>query len=289
MRKLLALLVAMFLVVGSVAVAEDVAAPSFTEKYINGKVEVGLDYVYSSKDIDGEIGLGGGVGPISVNATSTIDNFKTNQMLADVGYKLNKNITPYVQFGTTWVEMDQNLVGSLSSPWISGSTSLIDITSAEDSAFTYAFGAKGELLEVEKVKLSYDVRRLAFDASMDGSTTLAPGLFGGIPVDYGTDLSYTQYDVVLMLSREIPIEKYVKSVTPMVGYKYSNVNLEIENTYGGNIAGLGIGVNSKDSVNSHLNSVLLGVDTKVTDNVNVIVGGSFIDDKSIEAKVVYKF
>jgi hypothetical protein len=185
--------------------------------------------------------------------------------------------------------MDQNVVGSLSSPWLSGSTPLVDITDSDDSAFTYAFGLKGELLEVEKIKLSYDVRRLAFDASMDGSTTLVSGLGGGLPIDYNTDLAYTQYDVALKLSREILIEKYVKSVTPMVGYKYSNVNLELENGYKGNVGGLGVNIDSKDSINSHLHSILLGLNTKVTDNVDVVVEGSFLDDKSVGAKVVYKF
>ena len=185
-------------------------------------------------------------------SVKNINNLKTNRVtmgeeLTGINYKLNDSLVPYIQLGATWIDVN----------------SISNMLVKNTGVFTYGVGIKGRALTVKGIDVGYDVRRLALVSNGDDEA-----------------ISYTEYDAALKLSKEIALKgvnfngvNLVQSITPMVGYRYSNV------------AGKLYGV----SDNANLHSLLFGTGIKITDAISANIEGSYFGDRSILASVAYKF
>jgi len=257
---------------------------SFAFALETNNITAEAEYSYLKSDMDS-------LGAISVNVDSflsaglvgRIDDVKVQSGLIRLGYKVKDAITPYIVLGESQLKYNEALRGFINLPWGSAADDLLT-TPFKGSGFTYGFGAKGVLAEYNGAKLGYDFSRTAFKADDNANTSLL-----GYPVPTSTEVKYYKWTVGLNLSKEFDLMEetigIIKSITPIVGYKYSNVSIDIQKTYGND----DLSVNTQQNAKGSLHSVIAGADVNINDNVSVGVIGSFIDETGIIAKVAYRF
>jgi len=289
MKRLLAVALAvMMLGIGS-------AFAQVTQFSVKDHLVVGVEANYNELDLDdvklltidvpgfagGELDLYG-------------HEFDVSQQLVSVGYKLSDQLTPYVLLGMTDIDANIRLKGSASIPGWSGGADLLEIPFDGSPELTWGFGLKGDMIEVPAgIILGYDVRMTACDATEDTNIVVLPGIWG-YQQAARSEIEYLQWDAILsakkvfVLGKDDANRKFFKSVTPMVGFKYTNTQTETKLSTTIDI-GPGINIASEQNVVSNLYSAVGGVNVAITDNIDLCVGGSVGGVNGVNGKVTYKF
>jgi len=275
MRKLIGLLIVGLLIFGSV----------YAFEFKKENVLVGLEYTYTENEIDSLKPIAIDVLGIQAGLKSKIEDLKISQVLVSSGYKLSDYLIPYSLIGVSKLKFDERLIGNISSPFISGETDLAALSYEGDNEFTFGFGAKGKLIELPAgLIVSYDVRRISFEGSDSVDVRLLPS-FIDLSAISDVDVEYAEWDLSLKLGKEFEIGKVIKSIAPYIGYKYSNIDMNVKSKTHIFIADLDL---EKDiSTDGH--SMLVGLEAKINDNIVVAVGGSFFGEQGVTASVTYSF
>jgi len=232
-------------------------------------------------------------------------------LMANIGYDLSDTFKPYILLGTTDLDFTQKLSGSYSEnddgDIDGGSMDLLQ-SHFDSQLFTYGFGAEGNLLDFSKVneagvsdglgiKVGYDFRYYMGANGQNDSIVAAPNDWGYI-VDNNTKASFNEMDLSLIASKAFKMDKFVKELTPYVGYKYSKLNLKIRNSASipldqhvcsHGIYQEGISVTETQTLTSSSNNALVGVSAKVNDSWAVSAGAVIGQDAGWVAKVTYAF
>jgi len=173
----------------------------------------------------------------------------TNDALITLGYKLSDYLTPYGIMGSTWVNEKTDTY-----KYVDG------------GCLTWGFGLTGKVLDLPKgALLSYDVNRKSFNSENEKD---------------GYKVANAKWNTSLMLSKEFaaPAALKVKSVTPYVGYKYTNLTQKDK----------GNGSNTL-SLTNNMHSCLLGTKIAINDSIEAKIGGSIGGENGVSAGVTYKF
>jgi opacity protein-like surface antigen len=287
MKKLMVILLAMLLMTSGIALAE-------VTKFDKKNLEFGLEYNYADKDIQDVELLSVNI-PDVLNGNLVLVNQKLhlNQELATVGYKLGDLLTPYAILGISQLNGNTRLNGDIATEcWSAGATLLEIPYNKGGSAFTYGLGAKGNLLELPaQVILGYDVRMTTFKGDSNNNIVLLPGDCG-FELGAKKEIKYLELNTLLSASREFKLtnkdgsdRKYLQSITPMLGFKYSRVDINGKTTV--NIEDATVA--SEQNVKGDLYSAVVGVSCKVTSNIDVKATGSFGGDKGFGVAATYRF
>jgi hypothetical protein len=177
-------------------------------------------------------------------------DYETQSVLVKTGYKLSDYLTPYVLLGGTGVREEAD-----------------GFVYETDNDFTWGFGATGKLLDLPKgAVLSYDVNRLAFDSENEDEFKVATS-------KWSTSLIVSK--VCLITQNEIP---GVQSVTPYIGYKYTNLSQKSDMDFSETIA-----------LDDNLHSCVFGSTFALTDAVSTTIGGTLGQEKGFNVNLAYRF
>lgn len=221
-----------------------------------------------------------------------LDDVKLSQQLALIGYKISKYATPYAILGNSSLDLNQSLTEVTNGhyhhywpfyhthSWSNPAETLSSDFDAND--FTYGLGVKGDIVTLPlNILLSYDAFALMFKA--DDSQSIES-------INIDTEANYKNIVVNLFASKEITVNKIIKSITPKVGYRLSRVIMDVETST--NIPSFISGnsdLSADIDIRKNLQSVIAGIDIKINDSVSISANGLFGDEKGIEAKVAYRF
>lgn len=264
MRKFAAILLAVFLSFGFAFAAQE-------DSKLKG-LEVGLEYGAGQKNIENYTPIAFDVAGFSGAVTQKLSDVMVSEELMTIGYKLSDNLTPYAIIGRSQLKLNQELIGG-----ITGLTAG-DITLAENqfrgSGLALGLGAKGNLLTFDNgIKVGYDLRWHRFSANDKSDTSIAPSL-----ISYSTEdrqkASYNEINMLTSVSKEFAIKNsdkwYIpKSITPLVGYQFSYVNLKKSDRVEDSGLGFPIGIDLESSTSGITNAAVVGATFKMTENLNV--------------------
>jgi hypothetical protein len=274
MKKLIAILAILALTVSSL----------YAFDFKKENITVGVEYNALESDIADKHLVTLTIPGLEAEIYGAISDFKTKEMLVSIGYELSDYLKPYVLLGAVNVDYDYRLVGKLGA----GSLNILS-SSVDTTGFAYGFGITGDVLKFDNgLLLSYDLRRVASRPDESLSTDIA-GIFSS-PTD--VNVHYAKWETTVLLSKEftsknIPlINKITETVTPFVGYKYSNIDVDM--TQDIQLAPK-VKANVDFSANGSNNSILIGNKIKINNNFDVIICSSLLDEKGIMAKVTYRF
>ena len=272
MKKMLCIALVLLFCVG-VVYAQDVEESKLVVgvEWNNGRVNVeNLNFI--------NLGVGSFDGALSIKS----DDVKLEQYLTSLGYEVSENLIPYLLLGYVRISIDQTLTGSIASPFVGS----IDLTKSEmrESAFAYGLGARGELTKIKDISIGYDVRYLM--ASYDETEEKLDVL--GYQLSNSQDLEYTELDLSLIASRKVDIEdnKFLKALTPYVGYKFTKVDLNKRN----HISICDISIGTEANLNGITHNGIVGVIAQLTNSFS-IAGEVLINDENMGygVKAVYRF
>lgn len=253
------------------------------------KVKVGAEYGLLEQELDSvteSVVISNGVDSITGALEIGIDEVELQQGLVTIGYTISDYLMPYVILGTTNLSFDKTINGSIS---ILGSTSLISYE-YEAIGFTYGVGATGLISALPfETSLTYDLRYLMASSDDDVIGNVLPAFTS---LQYGTtaEVDYSQLSLLLALSRTFEIDKVVNSITPMIGYKISRVDMNIKDTLNvDTFSPINVALNTETNLENIMQSAVVGVSVKVNDRLSAGVNGMFGDESGVIAGVSYKF
>jgi hypothetical protein len=306
MKKVFMFLAVMLLVASTVFAGSWVVGTesSQVEQTIDETVPLSLGYsqVYTDGDFTD-------VDFASASIVSSIDNVELTQYLASIGYQVSDTFRPYVLLGVSNLEYDWNLFGSAligeNETWDGGSYynqdsiagTLLQGSFEDSGVFTYGFGITGDVKDVYKgITLTYDVRNIQFEAENNNSVCVIPELTD-FSVNTNSKVEYNAWSAALIASKEFELKdkegnknKFVQSLTPSVGYKYTNVAMNIKTETGIPLWGdTNINVQTEQNVKGDLNTLLLGLKAKINDKWSVAVNGMVGDEEGFGLKTSYLF
>ena len=183
----------------------------------------------------------------TVQSANAISNLEVESISLLLNYEISQNLTPYILIGNRDIELERITV----------------FENGDDIAL--GLGAKGTLAELPKnIMLGYDVR------------------YSGVNVETSTSSSNLKIEqraleASLIASKEIEMKKVVKSLTPYVGYKFTELDMNLSDS------------SSEVNYDGDLNSFLAGCNVKITDNILASIGGIFGDEDGVIGKIAYKF
>jgi hypothetical protein len=272
---------------------------------------VGASASYSESWTDTYDGDSTWADSLSGNIIYGVDDVNMKGIMANIGYDLSDTFKPYILLGTTDLDFTQKLSGSYSEndegDIDGGSMDLLQ-SHFDSNLFTYGFGAEGNLMDFSKVdeagvsnglgiKIGYDFRYYMGAQGQNDSIVVAPNDWGYM-VDNNTKASFNEMDLSLIASKAFNMKKFVKTITPYIGYKYSKMNLKIKNSanilldqdiesYG--IYQEGVSVTETQTLTSSSNNMLVGVGAKVNESWSVSAGAVVGQDQGWVAKATYSF
>jgi len=270
------------------------AAPVFALEdfqFDKSKVSIGVEYSIEDKDIDtpvlADIQLGNFLGG---TLTTTLKDFEVQTELLKLGYELSESATPYLLVGLAQIDMKQQLNGAIQLGKFNGGTTLMQ-TDMNEGDIAYGVGIGGDVAQYKGIVLSYDARY--WTTSVDGSgnnLSILPD-FTSIKLNNNVDVDYNELDLALILSKTIDMTdaegnaKIVQSLTPSIGYRYSQSNVNVENkTSIGPLA-----MESETNYRSYNHDALIGLEAQINDQVSAKVAGIVGDNKGVMVSVGYKF
>jgi hypothetical protein len=268
-------------------------------------IALGYSQVYTSGDFTD-------VDYASGSLVSSMEDVKLTQYLASIGYQVSDTFRPYILLGTSSLEYDWSLSGSAvigeSETWTGGSYNdsysiggnILNGSFEDNGVFTYGLGITGDIKDIyEGIVLSYDVRNVRFEAKNNGNVCILPDLtdFG---VNTMSEVEYSAWSAALILSKEFELKgkdgenfKFIKSLTPSVGYKYTNVSMNIKTDtsvpLGSGSFAPSVNIKTEQNIDANLNTLLVGVKAQVNDNWAVSINGMVGDIEGIGLKTTYSF
>jgi len=294
MKKLLALLV-----VCAMVFVQASSVFAFSKE----AVSVGFEYGLVEQDVESTTPIGlsasitdgtGTIASLGAALTYQVDDVKLEQYLVNAGYTINEYLTPYILLGFSSLKFHQTLRGSAYTTNFSGATDLATSGMHDASSFTYGLGMRGKLVTLPAaINIVYDVRTYRFDTKENTNVALLPS-FASLSLPMTSKVEYVAWSAAFIADREFVMsKKYLKSVSPYIGYRYTNVAMNIKNgaSFSTPIGAstLGIDVTTDQNTQSDLHSLLLGVTAKITEDVSASLGASFFGEQGIAAKVMYSF
>uniref|UniRef100_A0A6M3IQR4 Autotransporter domain-containing protein n=1 Tax=viral metagenome TaxID=1070528 RepID=A0A6M3IQR4_9ZZZZ len=275
MKKLITLLIILSLFVPA----------AFAFEFQKENLGIGIEYNGLEKDVDSTKPLTIDVLGITAGLKSKIDDLETNQILGKVQYKLSEYLTPYALLGGTNLKFRQTLQGNINSPFLSGETNIIETRFDGGQSFTWGLGAQGKVMDLPQgLLLSYDVRRTAFDSDDNSESSLIPS-FLDLKSNSNVEVEYAEINTSLILSKAFELDNVVKSLSPYIGYRFTNISMNLKNTYHILIAD----VTTEENRDTNFHSMVLGVTAKVNKNLDVSVGGSLFGERGFGVKATYSF
>ena len=241
-----------------------------------------------------------------------INDMNMKGLTANIGYNLSDTFKPYILLGTTDLEFTQKLSGTYvendEGDLDGGSMDLLQ-SRFDSQMFTYGFGAAGNLLDFSKtdeagvsdglgIKVGYDFRYFMGSNSDNTTMVVLPNDKEEMVFDNETDVDFNEMDISLMASKAFKMTKFVKEITPMIGYKYSKVNMTVKNNvsipidYRERSRGVyqeGANVSEEQTLTSGTHNALLGISAKVNESWSASVGAVVGPDNGWVAKVTYAF
>lgn len=251
------------------------------------KVSVGVEYSHLS-DLELDSGK-----PLTVNAFGAtlgtlgdLTSVSSDKILAVLQYNVSEYLNPYVVLGTLSLDYTYGFEIAIDDVPLLGLAHKFD-----DTAFAYGFGASGKVIDLpEGLKLTYDVRRLQTQKLESDETTTAT-----IPLlCYSEDLvskaqsDYGEWTVTLAIAREFMLEKIdkIKSITPYIGYKFSSIDMDMNQTIAIDSA---TSAQLEYSIEGEQHSIIAGANVAINDHVSAFINVSFIDERGVQTGVMYSF
>lgn len=275
------------------------ALPAFALEefqYDQSKVVAGVVGSYEEKSIEDLNVLNVGIGSfLDGDLTVVTDDLKMSTILAQLGYQVSEQVTPYVLLGVGTMEFDQTLNGSLATRRFDlGADLLANEYSETDLA--YGAGLMGDLLQVKGVKLGYDVRWYTTSGKEgDEDLNVLPG-DASIALSNALEADYNEVDVSALLSKEIDLSKKceegavceeskVKSVTPYIGYRLSMLDMNVK----GEASIDALSIANESNYRGINNDGLVGAKVKINDRLAVNLGAVIGENLGGNASVALKF
>jgi len=258
------------------------AGLAYAQEAAKDKLVAGVEWNNSRKNIENLNVIHLGLGSFfDASLAMETDDVKVSEYLTLIGYEVSENLVPYVLLGYVHIGMDQSLTGNIAAPF-SGS---IDLTQNEirEGSFAYGLGARGELTKIKEVSIGYDVRYLMSSLGEDDQRISVLGY----ELNNSQDLDYTSLDLSLIASKEIQVDdnKYVKAVTPYVGYKLSKVDLNKKN----NVTLGSISVGTEANLTGITHSAIVGVSARINDSWSTSFEALINKDIGLAVRATYKF
>jgi hypothetical protein len=288
MRKLWIIVLALVVLVGCSKAAE--AMEEFT--YDKSKVVIGTSFSVEDKDIDEAIIGSAQIGGLGLDVTTTLTDFEVSTQLLKLGYEINESVTPYILVGRANIDMQQKLDGSLQ-VGNNGIGGTIMQTDMDEDGLAYGVGIGGDLAQYKGIVMGYDAKWIGTSIDSQGDNlSILPG-YTNIKLNNDVDVDYTELDLALMFSKVFEFKdeegnnkmKFLESVAPMVGYRYSYSTVNVENkTSAGPLS-----MESETNYRSHNHDALVGLDAKINDNVAVNIAAIVGDNTGIMAGTSYRF
>jgi hypothetical protein len=256
------------------------AQDEVTESKLVDKLEIGVEYTNLEKKVPDAKPISFYSPSLTLGAYGTLRDIDVSTVVANIGYKVSDNLTPYLILGGGSVEYLWRMDGFI------GSTTLPLLTHQfEAQGVVYGFGLRGKLLDLPKdIKLLYDVRRTQLQIDDDEDTLVLPGI-----LDYSatteSDIDYGEYNVNLVLAKTFEVGEVIKTITPYAGYRFTSIDYDISNR----AIALGGELIIEYSLRGTHHSLILGAEAQVTDNVSVFVDGVVLDEEGVRTGVTYTF
>jgi len=230
------------------------------------------EYNYEKKEIE-TLHLAN-IGGLSLEQNTS--NVKVWEFLTTIGYKLSDNLVPYAILGTTYLNFDH-------STRLLGEGFAVDVLGTEfreSAAFTYGGGARGELMKFDNgVFVNYDTRWLMFNtSSTDNDLNIANSY---LSLQNKQKVTYGEFDLNLTANKTFQMTKFVCSLTPYVGVRYSHVDLlyKNQNEY----------FNTESETQGGMVSGLVGIGTEINKNWSASIGGIVGEETGISVKAAFNF
>ena len=281
----------------AVILALAVACPAYAlvPEWDSNNLMVDVEYSYAKKDVESVPVVGVDIGSFaSVNAVEQISDLKVWRTLVNIGYQISPQLTPYIVAGNSWMNFDQNLVGSASIGSWSGSLPLLNREYRGAYGFTVGGGLKGELIEFKNgIGIDYDARWTTFNSSTNDTEA---NLIGLIPLDDKMKASLGEFNFDMAVSKFFDLTKKnedgtvkkplgVDGVKPFMGFRWTHSDLNVKNS----VSVLGISIGTEQELQGNMLSALMGAEVKITKNFSASVGGVIGDETGVMLKGTVRF
>lgn len=238
---------------------------------------IGVEYSNVEKKVDDAVPLSLSIFNTEIGVIGSIKDVDVSTVLANIGYKISDNLIPYVLVGDLSAEYIYSLKGYLGN----GSMDLLT-HSYEQNGIAYGFGARGKLVDLPKeLRVMYDVRHL--QARSDD--TINTSVLGcNFPTD--VDVNYGEWNAQLILTRDFAMSKFVQSISPYVGYRYTSVQMGISNDIK---LGKNLVLGTEYDVNGNLHSLVAGTSVRINDHLTASVNAIALDEEGVMGSLTYNF
>ena len=282
-------------------IALTVPAYAIVPVYDKSNVEVGVEYNYSHQDIESNYPIGISVGSwLNGELTNKTTNVKEWSFLATLGYKISPQLTPYMILGNGYINLDQELSGSLGIGDWSGSIPILTTQLRGASGFQWGGGAKGELLEFNNgITIGYDTRWTTLTADSNDKDAI---FFGDSWMSAGNDMEATLsvFNLDLAVSKYFDLTKkcedgtickkyWVEGITPFVGGRYTHSDLNVKNDITIGEGRRSIGISTESNSVGNMISAIGGVAIKINKSLVASVGGIVGQENGVNVKCIYNF